>query len=212
MTPTTGTMYSIGILDNDPCAIDSIQRMIEAYLKLSLHNDQPSIDVWSTTFVTDAIDRARSGNGILFLDMQLDGTTGLHVAKKVHALNPDITLVGITSYDPQIFQQLARQCGLSDLLDKSSLKSALPSVLAKCLQNHDRKATSHSTIPELSANERTLLALSMRDLNSKQIATAMGISIGTVFSHRHRIKDKFKLDNWSEIIEQCKIWNILQER
>lgn len=178
----------------------------------SPHDDRLSIDVWSTTFVTDAIDRARSGSGILFLDMQLDGITGLHVAKKIHALNSDITLIGITSYDPRAFQRLAPQCGLSDLLDKSSLKSTLPSVLARCLQKRSGKAASRSPIPELSTNEQTLLALSMRNMNSKQIATTMGISIGTVFSHRHRIKDKFKLDNWGEIIEQCKIWNILQER
>lgn len=206
----------IGVLDNDACAVQYIKLMLN---QLN-HRNGLELSLWSTTFPTRAIQECQSGNSptdILLLDMALNGVTGPQVARILHQVSPTTAIIGMTSYEPELYRAEASQAGIPTILDKTTLSEQLSSAITDILHTPrpafapataptDLEAT---TMPRLTNAEQRILTLSASGLNAKQIATRLGISADTVFSHRRNIKTKFHASDWHDVIATCRRAHII---
>lgn len=200
--------FTIGILDNDPCACECIESIVSTYFRMKC-SIQPHI--WTTTLAPTAIERCMMHTDVLVTDMMLDSTSGFRVASIVRSARPDLPIIGITSYEPSRFMEQAKQSGMVTLLDKQLIRDELPPAIMNSLDvTTSFTSVPDTPIPQLTDNERTVITLYSEGLNSKRVASAMGIAVDTVFSHRHRIKTKFHVQDWHEVMELSRIWHITE--
>lgn len=195
----------IGILDNDPCALECITAIVESYLRRQEQENKLPTRLWGTTIAVEAMQKCKESTTILLLDMQLDCVTGIQVAKFIRRFNESICIIGITSFDIATYTQSAQQAGMSILLDKATLRETLPSTLDHLLFGGSFTTALNAILTD---NEIRFLVLSLQGLCNKQIARAMGISLNTVFSHRNRIKQKLHTNDWNQVLEECRIWQL----
>lgn len=209
----------IGVLDNDPCALECIV----AILRQLSGTDICTADIWSYSRPTQAIQECRFGQhtDVVIIDMALNGLTGAQVAAEIRKISPGTGIIGITSYTPDAYRQSLAEAGAQALLDKSSLRTTLAdAITAAAAGRHypqdnifpDVSTSADAPNPagiHLTAAEQRILALSMGHLTSRQIADELGVSVDTVFSHRRNIKRKLAVNEWHEVIERCRTLHIL---
>lgn len=205
----------IGVLDNDACALNYIMLM----LKRLDHRNGMKLDLWSTTFPTRALQECRHGlqhTDILLLDMALNGVTGPQIAQLLRRASPTTAVIGMTSYEPELYQAEATQASITTILDKTTIADDLPEAIAAVLnappESCETSPASYGTeapLPKLTDAEQRILMLSASGLNAKQIAARLGISVDTVFSHRRNIKTKFHISDWHDVVAQCRNRHII---
>lgn len=205
----------IGVLDNDACAMQYITLMLN---QLN-HRNGLELSLWSTTFPTRAIQECQSGNSptnILLLDMALNGITGPQVAQSIRRISPTTAIIGMTSYEPELYQAEASKAGITTILDKTTLAGNLPKAIVDALaapqesmESEYESSSAQTPLPKLTDAEQRILTLSASGLNAKQIATRLGISTDTVFSHRRNIKTKFHISDWHDVIAQSRQLHII---
>ena len=198
----------IGVLDNDVFALDAVARIIRAA-------SRNEAEVWATAFPTEAMQRCMNSTEptqVLFIDMALRGMTGPQIAARIHAQDPRIRLVGMTSYDPDAYRKAAAAAGVLTVVDKATLKDAVPMVLAGIVSMREETFTAQDssvTRKPLTATEQRVVALTFGGLSTKQIGSAMHISVDTVSSHRRNIKGKLCVDTWLEALDVCRELHIV---
>ncbi|KAA8815373.1 response regulator transcription factor [Bifidobacterium callitrichos] len=214
----TDSLLRIGILDNDALALDSITRMLESQSR-RLHR---KVTIWSTTSPAYAIQECRmTGNwqgktDILLIDMALNGVTGPQIASLILSRSPHTVIIGMTSYNLDTYRQAAAHAGIVTLLDKATFGQGLLDTIKKIADEQQTAAETaptsntrnHVTKP-LSDIERTIVALSLGALSSKQIGARMGITADTVSSHRRNIKRKLGVATWLEAMDYCRSMHIV---
>lgn len=126
----------------------------------------------------------------------------------------------MTSYPVTLYEDALKAAGAQGLLDKSTLKTTITDVISvvsketayppeqgfPSAEDSFRAITSFkmNSVPvPLTDQERAILVLSARKMNTKQIATSLAISPATVFSHRRNIKNKLDVSSWSDVLEEC---------
>lgn len=214
----TDSPLRIGILDNDALALDSIARMLESQSRRLRRR----VTIWSTTSPAYAIQECRmTGNGqdktdIMLIDMALNGVTGPQIASLILSRSPHTVIIGMTSYNLDTYRQAAAHAGIVTLLDKATFGQGLLDTIEKIA---DEQQTAAETSPTVNAHgndtkplsdiERSIVALSLGALSSKQIGARMGITADTVSSHRRNIKRKLGVDTWLEAMDYCRSMHIV---
>lgn len=67
---------------------------------------------------------------LVILDMQLRGSTGLDVLRRIHPVSPEIVFVVITNHPSPQYRKACLQAGASYFLDKSAEIATVPRVVA----------------------------------------------------------------------------------
>ena len=205
----------IGVLDNDACALNYIMLMLK---QLNNRNGM-TLNPWTTTFPARALQECQHGmrhTDILLLDMALNGINGPQVAKSIRRISPTTAIIGMTSYEPELYQAEASKAGITTILDKTTLADNLPKAIVDALaapqesmESEYESSSAQTPLPKLTDAEQRILTLSASGLNAKQIATRLGISTDTVFSHRRNIKTKFHVSDWHDVIAQSRQLHII---
>ena len=174
---------------------------------------------WTTTFPARALQECQHGmqhTDILLLDMALNGITGSQVAQSIHHISPTTAIIGMTSYEPELYQTEALKAGITTILDKTTLADNLPKAIIdalvappESLESEYESSSAQAPLPKLTDAEQRILTLSASGLNAKQIATRLGISADTVFSHRRNIKTKFHISDWYDVIARSQQLHII---
>lgn len=122
------------VVDDDYDTCDSITRML---------NDMGLIADW-TLSGKEAILRAKQAKergteyDIVFVDLRLDGMSGLDVAKRLREIvGKDPALMLITAYDWISVEEQAREAGITDFISKPVFKSGLYRSLSRTFGNND---------------------------------------------------------------------------
>jgi DNA-binding NarL/FixJ family response regulator len=220
-----GRLLRIGVVDNDLLALEGIVALLQ---RLTLR-DGWQIDIWSTDNPAQAIQECRFGKrhtDIIFIDMALNGLTGAQVAAEIRKHVEDIGIIGITSYEPQSYVSAMLSVGAQALLDKTTLKQTLPDALEAVSQGlpypsdsgflpvsraYEARIFSEDTVlnEKLTGTELSIIILSLRQLNTEEIAKRLGTTKSTVFSHRRNIKNKLHADTWNGALENCRRLHII---
>ncbi|KFI97443.1 response regulator [Bifidobacterium stellenboschense] len=226
-TGATGAIR-IGVLDNDPFALDAMRAMISAMSK-------DFRVVWGTGSPAVAIEHCHNTHtrpDVLVLDMALGGITGADVCRRIRRRTSEVGVICVTSYSTDVYRAEAIKAGAQGLFAKERLKADIteavrqaavgePTVAQAVLGFHDA-ASAHAalsgTVParmsedmkdSLSSREKDILRLYAKRLTTDEIAQRLGIAKGSVFTYVHRAAGKLGVTSRKEVLEACARYDLL---
>jgi DNA-binding NarL/FixJ family response regulator len=145
---------------------------------------------------------------ILILDINLPRVDGLQVADTLHRAAPAVRVVVLSIHNKPEYVQRVMQAGARGYVLKDTAPDELVRVLelvhagevyfspevAQTALNHlvSTQAKSQARAM-LSQREREVLVLIARGRANKEIASALGVSVRTVETHRERVMNKLNL-------------------
>lgn len=150
------------------------------------------------------MDKARPG--ILILDLRMPATSGLQLLKKLADIGIDWPAIMITGHGDVEACRRAFKAGVADFLvkpvDEHVLIEAITACEAQLAELLARQET-RGLLDLLTAREREVIELVSKGLGSKEIASALDVSVRTVDSHRAAIATKL---GTPAVAEQTRIW------
>ena len=208
------TPISVGIVDNDPCALRVLTAVVATIRNCRL--------LWTCSTGTTAIQRCLSRQGrtpdVLIVDMSLDDMPGTAVCETVRTISRNITVIAITAYSAHRYQEASSKAGAYTLITKDRLNTDLPKVMHDIADglptdtiphspersrpiSHEASSEEHHDYDKaLSERERKTLGLYAEGYSTRDIATTMNISESTVYSYQNRAVGKLHARNLAHAI------------
>lgn len=204
---------TIGIVDNDYIVTEYMKELIA---KLSVTWMLP-VNIWTSNNPSNAIQHCcfeQQKTDVLFLDMALSNLSGPQICKSIRTMNSHTTIIGMTSYNLDIYRDALRESGAQMLIDKANIQTTVSQVM-QCLRkgtpllkddgfpdasNPLTSTWAQEDAPTFTSVERFVLDKSLGGLSCKQIARELHITLNTVYSHRRNIKNKLHAFTWQEAI------------
>lgn len=190
-----GTAYAV---DDDPIFLDA--------LAVTLENAGLAVRTFSSgkDFLRDY--RA-DGVGCLVLDVSLPDVSGLEIQQELAARGVQLPIVFITGHGDVSTSVSALKNGAFHFLEKPVDHDELLSSVGQALQwdrqrreNEQQHAGVLQKFETLTARERQIMSMVVRDNSSKQIARELGISPRTVEHHRAHIMKKMDATSLNELV------------
>jgi DNA-binding NarL/FixJ family response regulator len=150
---------------------------------------------------------------VAILDLSMPEATGLDVTTRLHSTVPGIKILILTVHMALPVLRRVRRAGASALLTKSEAPTQLVAAVERVLAGDPFFASPIASRPLieldpgeyipiqylLSARELDVLRLLTRGLVNKEIATALGLGIRTVETHRASIMARLAADSLGEL-------------
>lgn len=149
---------------------------------------------------------------LLILDLEMPGRSGFAILDALRAAKNPLTVLVLTGSLREASVAQALAAGADGYVPKSDdtaeLLAAIHAVLAgrKYVSKHiaklfgrAAKETPSSGGPSLTARQQEIVCLVAAGRSNEQIATALGLSLFTVRTHRQHFMRAFKLHNAAEI-------------
>jgi len=155
---------------------------------------------------------------VVLTDIGLPGENGISAVLKIREKQHKIQFCMFTVFEDneRIFQSL--QAGAKGYILKNTAPNLIiqalkdlhnggspinPEIARKILDSFHKPAkTEHSNLQELTKRENELLHLLSKGLLYKEISQQLGITVGTVKQHVHKIYDKLEVNNRTEAINK----------
>ncbi|OYW75873.1 MAG: DNA-binding response regulator [Verrucomicrobia bacterium 12-59-8] len=152
---------------------------------------------------------------VVLMDLRMPVMSGAEATRRIRSMHPDVRVLILTLFDQEedVFEAL--RAGASGYVLKSSPPSQLvdaikivaagqtylqPSIATQVVTEFNRLSLSGQLSSEdrrlasqLSQREVEILQHLVRGMSNKEIATALGITEGTVKNHMTRILDKLQV-------------------
>lgn len=169
-----------------------------------------------------AIDRLAPD--VVIVDISLGKDNGLDLIKEVRDRVPDAKMLVHSMHDETMFAERVLRAGALGYVGKNEptqvLIDAITHVMAGEIHLSPRMTNrilhravgnegilpDESPVRSLSDRELQVFEMIGRGLNTKQIATRLGLSIKTIESHRENIKGKLGLVNAIELTREALRW------
>lgn len=203
----------IGIVDNDYIVTEYLKNFIT---RISATWLSP-VSIWTSNDPTDAIQYCcfeQPKTNVLFLDMALSDLSGPQICSSIRMMNSHTTIIGMTSYNLDIYRTALQNSGAQMLIDKANIQATVSQIM-QCLKNGQpilrdvgfpdtssspssiQTQEDHSTLTQV---ERLVVEKSFGGLSCKQIARELHITVNTVYAHRRNIRNKLHAHTWQEVI------------
>lgn len=154
---------------------------------------------------------------LVVMDIDLPGMSGIECVSKLKSLCPGTQFMMFTVFEEseQVFQAL--ESGANGYLVKTSSSEEIitalkelhqggspmsPLIARKVVSSFRKKTITSNDESSLSKREFELLQLVSEGLLYKEIAETLGITLGTVKQHLHRIYEKLHVNNKTEAINR----------
>ncbi|KJS21247.1 MAG: hypothetical protein VR72_11535 [Clostridiaceae bacterium BRH_c20a] len=203
-------------------------------LKLLLENEQDICVIGEAENGQEAINICRDNNpDILLLDLQMPKMDGLETLTEVKKILPQLKVLILTMHEDeeilieamrnnangyilkkapedQLLQAIRSISRGEVFLDGVNTKAFIRAVFEERSSHSEQKGQAASG-KKLSQRENEVLKLVAQGFTDKEIADNLNISIKTVESHKHRIKEKLGLKRLAELIRYAIENNLLNE-
>jgi two-component system, NarL family, nitrate/nitrite response regulator NarL len=187
----------IAIVDDHQIIIDGLVSLLGKYEHLEIVITADSAVKMLELLANNDVD-------ILLTDVMMPGMTGNELSKKVRQLYPAVKIIALSmSGQAQTVSDMIEEADIVAYLLKRTSAAELASAIQKVYDggmyfqegileelgklSGERK---NSTPVKITNREKQLIALIEKDFSSKQIATALNISLHTVETHRKNIMRK----------------------
>jgi DNA-binding NarL/FixJ family response regulator len=179
--------------------------MVRMGLKSILHLEPDLLVVAEAATAAETIAaHATAGPDVTLLDLRMPGG-GLEALREIRRQVPQARVLIITTSDLEEDIHRALTAGANGYI----LKSVLPEELATAIRAIHaggrwvpeaiaRKLADRASSPDLSPREREVLVLLVKGLTNPEIATALGVSLGTAKAHVGHILEKLGVAARSE--------------
>jgi len=161
---------------------------------------------------------------VVLLDINLEGTNGIEVCKKIKHQFPEISIIGLSSVkDARLINLLFKHgaCGyLHKDTDKDELLLAIKTVNQggsfvglkhPDLTTISSRCQNNFLFPPLSNREKDVLKLIIDECTTQEIADKLFISFATVESHRHNVLLKLGARNTAGLVRIALEYELLAE-
>jgi len=163
---------------------------------------------------------------IVLQDIDLEDMTGIECATALLKLNPDLKIIGVSSYTESVIVKKLLKAGargyISKATDIENLETAIRQVYADenyigdyisksllAAETGDKKNTRKSLIPRISDREKDVLELIGAEMSTNEIADNLFISTNTVMTHRKSLLLKFDVKNSVGLIRKALEFGII---
>jgi len=155
---------------------------------------------------------------VVLLDISMPGLSGIDAIGQIRKLHPRVRIVMLTHHEGDTFVEQALKAGADGYLSKDSdpaeLALAVVAVregrlylspkVAGMLVSRTRGGSSPvnigtSRVQSLTAREREVLQLLAVGKSNKEVATALGLSLGTAKKHRENLQRKLECHSAAEL-------------
>jgi DNA-binding NarL/FixJ family response regulator len=182
-------------------------------LKTLIASDRSLRVVGEAADGNDAVSLAASLHpNLIIMDISMPGLNGIEATRKIIAAHKGLKIIVLSMHSDRRFVSEALRAGAKAYLLKDSafeeLSAAIRSVCAGKTYLDPAVATAvvddyvgrlsereKSAFTQLSDREREILQLVAEGRSTKEIATALKLSIKTVDTHRNRIMEKLQIDS-----------------
>lgn len=207
------------IVDDHPLLRGGLARLIAEDPALELHGE--ASDAGGTILAVDN----DPPPDLVVLDLMLGNQDGLELIKQVCVLRPGLPILVISMHEEWLFAERALRAGASGYIMKKELPTevlkAVHAVLSgeiylsprmrvlladKGLVSDALSSLVPQASPPLSDRELHVYRLIGVGLSTKQVATALNLSIKTIETYRENLKTKLSLPNAAELVRSAKCW------
>jgi DNA-binding NarL/FixJ family response regulator len=151
---------------------------------------------------------------LVILDVSMPRMTGIQAAAELHKRKPELRVVMLSMHDSEQFLFEALKAGASGYVLKSSADTDIvdacraamrgdsflyPSAITTLVRDYVERGGEDEHFDVLTPRELEVLKLIAEAYTSKEIATALFISIKTVERHRQNILDKLGMSDRVEL-------------
>jgi FixJ family two-component response regulator len=144
--------------------------------------------------------------GCLVLDVRLQGDSGLDLLDELHKRNATLPVIVMTGYADVPTSVRAFKGGAIDFLRKPVPPKTLIERIRAAIEVDRRtreaaapRAAVANRITKLTSRERQVMELLAVGKSSKEIATALNISVRTVESHRRTVLRKMEVTSAAQL-------------
>ncbi len=165
---------------------------------------------------------------IVLQDIDLEDMTGIECATALLKLNPDLKIIGVSSYTESVIVKKLLKAGakgyLSKATDIENLETAIRQVysgesyigdyISKSLlaeETGDKKGGRKPIIPIISDREKDVLLLIGEEMNTNEIAEKLFISANTVMTHRKNLLLKFDVKNSVGLVRKALEFGLIKD-
>ncbi len=168
---------------------------------------------------------------VVLMDLRMPGMDGLEAIERLHASQPELAVVILTTFNEDELMLRGLQAGARGYLLKDTEREALfnairaaargetllkPEIMARLLAYAQAKAPSRvpaaESGPTLSEREKEVLEGVARGQRSKEIAVRLGISERTVKAHLDSIFNKLGVDSRAAAVSEALKRGLLETR
>jgi DNA-binding NarL/FixJ family response regulator len=180
-------------------------------------NDNGNFDVIAATGdAHEAVGLVKKYNpDIILIEINLSPFSGIEAAKKIHAVQPHVRIIGVSVYSQPAYAKRILQVGALGYVTKNSPKEEMITAILEVHKGNKYICTEikniiseellegkekHSDISRLTERELEVIHLIKVGKSSKEISVSLHIALKTVEVHRHNILKKLKLPNASALV------------
>ena len=188
---------TVYVVDDDPSVRKALSRLLRPGYKVETF---PSGDLFLDAGIDDK-------PGCVVLDVNMPGSSGLELQKKMVAAGYHLPIVFLTGQGNIPSSVRAIKTGASDFLQKPVNEHELMAAIDQAI-GEDRDSL--ADLKEIRAIERRLAALTTRELEvlrhvisgalNKQIAAKLGLSEKTIKAHRGSFMKKLSVRSVAELV------------
>jgi RNA polymerase sigma factor (sigma-70 family) len=190
---------TVFVVDDD----DSVRKSLVRLLKSMGYPARPYAS--AREFLDDW--RHNPTPGCLVLDVQLPGLNGLELQEQLRDSAHPIPIIFITGHGDIPMSVRAMKAGAVDFLAKPFQDEDLLWAVQEAItrdEQHQAEHAEHEAVAGLFATltprEREVMALVVRGLPNKRIATELGTSEKTIKVHRGRVMEKMKVQSIADLV------------
>lgn len=141
------------------------------------------------------------------IDLMLENDDGLKLLRELRQDVPAMRIVVLSMLDEAVYRPKALQAGATAFV----AKLAGPPAIIAALQSTPSASTEpvRFAVHELDVlTERELQVFTQFGLgrSTQEIATALGVSVKTIETHRENIKSKLKLPHANAVVARAALW------
>lgn len=160
---------------------------------------------------------------VAVVDLSLAGGSGIDLIKEIGKRHPSVTVLVLTMHDELFYAERALRAGARGYVMKGEetdevleairqvlkgetyVSEHLHSVLVQRAADPGPNAPS-SAVESLSDRELEVFELVGRGQPTREIAKQLSVSVKTVETHRHRIKEKLGLSSGTQMVRYAIRW------
>jgi DNA-binding NarL/FixJ family response regulator len=204
----------IMIVDDHPITREGIARRISSESDMMVCSEAESAQEALQLIEKQQLD-------LILLDISLEASSGLDVLKDLRTRFPELHTLILSMHEESLYAERALRAGARGYIMKGASPEKLIQAIRQVLAGEIYLSESmtktalarigngrHSpyTIEDLSDRELEVFQLIGRGFGTREIATALHLSVKTIASHRENMKLKLNLKSSSALVQHAIHW------